>query len=141
MVLDKDALYLLFYSICSLMIYWIFVISNGVYLESQYCCGGFFADDIVLVAPSKQALKKILNKVHEWAIKNEMTFGINKCATLVVNPIYFLKPVNYEDTSFFIGSNKLPKTDNYTYLGIPFDESLSLKPEQSILSSNLNVKF
>ena len=39
---------------------------------------GLFADDIVLVAPSKQALKKILNKVHEWVIKNEMTFGINK---------------------------------------------------------------
>ncbi|KAG4094237.1 hypothetical protein H8356DRAFT_1427950 [Neocallimastix lanati (nom. inval.)] len=45
---------------------------------------------------------------------------------LVVNPIYFLKPVNYEYTSFFIGSNKLPKTDNYTYLGIPFDKFLSL---------------
>ena len=74
--------------------------------------------------------------VHIWAIKNEMTFGINKCDTLVVNPIYFLKPVNYEDTSFFIGSNKLPKTDNYTHLGIPFNESLSLKPIQSKLNSN-----
>ena len=29
----------------------------GVYLDSQYYCGGLFADDIVLVAPSKQALK------------------------------------------------------------------------------------
>jgi len=86
-VLDKDALYLLFYSICSLMMYWIIVISMVVYLDSQYCCGGLFADDIVLVAPSKQTFKKILNKVHEWAIKNEMTFGINKCATLVVKPI------------------------------------------------------
>ena len=27
----------------------------GVYLESQYCCGELFVDDIVLVAPSKQA--------------------------------------------------------------------------------------
>jgi len=35
---------------------------------------------------------------------------------------------------FFIGSNELPKTDNYTYLGIP----LSLKPIQSKLNSNLN---
>jgi hypothetical protein len=92
--------------------------------------------------------------VHIWAIKNEMTFGINKCDTLVVNPIYFLKPVNYEDTSFFIGSNKLPKTDNYTYLGlfpaykkkkkkkkntylgIPFNKFLSLKLIQSKLNSN-----
>ena len=49
-----------------------------VYLKSQYCCGGLFADDIVLVAPSKLALKKLLKKVHKWAIKNEMTFGINK---------------------------------------------------------------
>jgi hypothetical protein len=77
-----------------------------------------------------------LNKVHIWAIKNEMTFGINKCDTLVVNPIYFLKPVNYEDTSFFIGCNKLPKTDNYTYLGIPFDNFLSLKLIQFKLNSN-----
>ena len=58
-VLDKDALYLLFYDIldnCD---------KYGINLDSQYCCGGLFADDIVLVAPSKQALKKMLNKVHE----------------------------------------------------------------------------
>ena len=48
---------------------------------------------------------------------------------------------NYEDLSLFIGRNKLPITDNYTYLGIPFDESLSLKPIQSKLNSNLNVKL
>jgi len=119
----------------------------GVNLDSQYRYGRLFADDIVLVAPSKQALMKILNKVHEWGIKNEMTFGINKYATLVVspinfvNPINFVKPINYEDPSFFIGSNKLSKTDNYTFLGIPFDESLSLKPIQSKLNSNLNVKL
>ena len=71
-------------------------VKYGVYLDSQYCCGGLFVDDIVLVAPSKQALKKILNMVHEWAIKNEMAFRINKCATLVVKPINFVKPINCE---------------------------------------------
>ena len=70
-----------------------------------------------------------------------MIFRIKKCATLVVKPINFIKLINYEDPSFFIGSNKLPKTDNYTYLGIPFDESLSLRPIQSKLNSNLNVKL
>ena len=93
------------------------------------------------VLKDKQEYVKILNKIHEWAIKNEMTFGINKFATLVVKPINFVKPINYEDPSFFIGSNKLPKTENYTCLGIPFDESLSLKPIQSKLNSNLNVKL
>ena len=64
-------------------------------------------------------------------LKMKLIFGISKCATLVVKPINFVKPISYEDPSFLIGSNKLPKTDNYTYLGIPFDESLSLKPIQS----------
>jgi len=45
------------------------------------------------------------------------------------------------DPSFFIGSNKLPKTNKHTYLGIPFDESLSLKSVQSKFNSNLNVKL
>ena len=70
-----------------------------------------------------------------------MIFRINKCVTPVVKPIIFVKPINYEVPSFFISSNKLPKTDNYTYLGIPFDESLSLKYIQSKLNSNLNVKL
>ena len=75
-----------------------------------------FVDDFDLVAPSKQALKKIFNKVHERAIKNEMNFGINKCASFVVKLINFVKLTNHDDPSFFIGSNKLPKTDKYTYL-------------------------
>jgi len=83
----------------------------GVYLDSQYCCGGLFADDIVLVAPSKHALKKILNKVHEWAIKNEMTFGINKCATLVVKQINFVKPINLKiHLSLLVVTNYLKLT-------------------------------
>ena len=77
----------------------------GVNLDSQYCCGGLFSDDIVLDTPSKLIPKKIVNKVHEWAIQNEITFGINKCATLVVVKLLnFVKPINYEDPSFFIGS-------------------------------------
>jgi len=68
-------------------------------------------------------------------------FGINKCATFVEKPINFVKSINYEDPYFFIGRNKLPKTDNYTYFGIPFDKSLSLKPIQSKLNSKLNVKL
>ena len=84
------------------------------------------------------------NKINKFMEVNSLPClekkKIKKKVTLVVKPINFVKPLNYKDPSFFIGSNKLPKTDNYTYLGIPFDESLSLKPIQSKLSSNLNVK-
>ena len=112
----------------------------GIDLEPGKCCGGLFADDIVLVAPSKKNLKKILNKVHNWAIRNEMTFGINKCATLVIKPINFNTLVNYFDLSFFFGINKILKCNKCFYLGIPFDNTLSL---DVILShyNEFNFKF
>jgi len=42
--------------------------------------------------------------------------------------------------SLLVVTNYL-KTDNYTYLVIPFDESSSLKSIQSKLNSNLNAKL
>jgi len=110
----------------------------GVIVERKKCCGGLFADDIVLIAPGKKSLRKSLNKVHEWAIKNEMTFGINKCATLVVKPLHFKNQDGYVDPTFHLGINPIPKTTQYTYLGIPFNESLSLQPIISNLNSKLN---
>ncbi|OUM66791.1 hypothetical protein PIROE2DRAFT_5888 [Piromyces sp. E2] len=40
--------------------------------------------------------------------------------------------LNYVDSTFYIGMYSIPKVTCYIYLGIPFDEDLSLKP---ILSS------
>ena len=74
----------------------------------------------MLIAPGKISLRKILNKVHEWAIKNEMTFGINKCATLVAKPLHFRNQDSYVDPTFYLGIHPIPKTSQYTYLGIPF---------------------
>ena len=109
----------------------------GINLNGTRCCGGLFADDIVIVAPSRNAMKKILNRVYSWSIKNEMTFGINKCATMVVKPLNFIRTNNYQDPTFYLGIHTIPKTTCYTYLGIPFDESLSLDP----VISNLNCKM
>ena len=50
----------------------------GIPLGESRCCGGLFADDIVLCAPSRTKLKKMLKKVNEWAKFNMMNFGINK---------------------------------------------------------------
>jgi len=104
----------------------------GVIVERKKCCGGLFADDIVLIAPGKKSLRKSLNKVHEWAIKNEMTFGINKCATLVVKPLHFKNQDGYVDPTFHLGINPIPKITQYTYLGISFNESLSLQRSISL---------
>jgi len=95
----------------------------GVIVERKKCCGGLFADDIVLIALGKKSLRKSLNKVHEWAIK----------------PLHFKNQDGYVDPTFHLGFNPIPKTTQYTYLGIPFNESLSLQPIISNLNSKLNL--
>ncbi len=96
----------------------------GVNIGNKKCCGGLFADDIVLIAPSEKNLQKLLNRVFRWANKNEMTFGINKCATMVIKPINYISPLFSSDPTFYIGMYSIPKTTSYTYLGIPFTEDL-----------------
>jgi len=36
-----------------------------VIVERKKCCGGLFANDIILIAPGKKSLRKSLNKSHE----------------------------------------------------------------------------
>ena len=38
----------------------------GVNIGRKKCCGGLFADDVVLIAPSAKNLEKLLKKVHRW---------------------------------------------------------------------------
>ncbi|OUM65571.1 hypothetical protein PIROE2DRAFT_7413 [Piromyces sp. E2] len=70
----------------------------------------------------------MLNLVFHWTNTNEMSFGVNKCATIVVKNIIFKNTPNYVDPTFYIGMYSILKVTCYTYLGIPFDEDLSLKP-------------
>jgi len=58
----------------------------GVSIGNKRCCGGLFVDDIVLIAPSARKLQRLFNHVLHWANINEMTFGISKCATMVIKP-------------------------------------------------------
>ena len=41
-------------------------------------------DDIMLGAPTRSQLKKMLKFASEWARNDEMQFDINKCSSLVV---------------------------------------------------------
>ena len=107
----------------------------GVKIGDTLCCGGLFADDIVLCAPSEKNLSKLLNKVSKWAFDNRMTFGINKCATMVIRPKN--DPGTSLDPIFKINNTPIPQTDCYTYLGIPFDNKLSLKPITSHLRNKI----
>jgi len=110
----------------------LFINNHNISLESSRCCGGLFADDIVLCAPTRGSLNKLLKKVNKWAKYNHVTFGINKCATMVVKAPYSR---NVKEPTFYLAGEPILKTDCYTYLGIPFSNGLSLKP---IIASTTN---
>jgi len=71
----------------------------GVNVGRKKCCGGLFADVGVLIYPSAKNLEKLLKKVHKLANLNEITFGIKKCATMVIKPMNFQSPPNYSHPS------------------------------------------
>jgi len=56
-------------------------------IGDKRCCGGLFTDGIVLCAPTRSQLKKLLLKfASKWARNNEMQFDIVsiKCSSLII---------------------------------------------------------
>ncbi|KAG4096734.1 glycoside hydrolase superfamily [Neocallimastix lanati (nom. inval.)] len=99
--LDKVVHYHQFFSI-----YFINDIFNdfselGIPLGESRCCGGLFADDIVLCAPSRTKLQK----------KKKM---LKKCATMVIRPD--TPPFqNKRDPTIHLAGQPIPITKCYTY--------------------------
>ena len=98
----------------------------GISIGEKRCCGGLFADDIVLCAPTRSQLKKLLKFASKWARNNEMQFDINKCASLVLQGEVSKFLYNSYPT-FYLSSQELPKVNCYTYLDILFSNDLEMK--------------
>jgi len=47
-------------------------------------------------------MKALLRHVFCWANINEMSFGINKCATMVIKPLNFVSYPGYEEPTFHL---------------------------------------
>lgn len=65
-----------------------------------------------------------------------MSFGVQKCATMVIKPYDYITPPNYREPVFHINMNPIPQVSCYTYLGIPFSNDLSL----DIIIENMYTK-
>ena len=55
-----------------------------------------------------------------------MTFGVNKCATMVIKPLNYVSPLFSSEPTFYLGMYAIPKTSSYLYLGIPFTDDLMI---------------
>ena len=89
-----------------------------------------YADDIVLIAPSEEALQKMLDFVSAWCRKWRM--AVNNDKTKV---IHFRKSsVPQTDYDFYLGPAPIEKVTSYKYLGAIFDEFLNFEENASLLA-------
>jgi len=103
---------------CSLMIFLIIVMNMASLLMINVVVEVFLQMTLYYVLPQDPNLRKLLKFASKWARNNEMHFGINKCASLVVQGEFSSFLYNSNPT-FYLLSQELPKTNCYTYLGVP----------------------
>jgi hypothetical protein len=79
------------------------------------------ADDMCLVALSKEALDRMLDICFEYSRKWRYSYNASKCAVVVFNE---KDGSQKENRSWSIGPDQIPEKDSYTHLGIHLEKTL-----------------
>ena len=88
--------------------------SEGIQIGNTNINNLAYADDIVLLANSKENLQTLINKTAGWCKENGMLANISKCATMSNLASY--EHLYWEDTP-------IPKKKTYKYLGLLFQSN------------------
>lgn len=120
------------------------VMVPGLPVSDNKVSGLLFADDAVLLAPNKDSMRTILEMVHVWCIKWEMSVNIQKCGIMQIDPLHSIVDSSLTNTdssntsvnvagngqddslSLFIGDKPVPVVDEYCYLGNLLKKDLDL---------------
>ena len=99
----------------------------GVRLEAnpRRLASLLFADDTVLLSPSRAALSESLERTFEWGQTWGMEFGIPKCGVMGIGPRAHAR-VTRSARTFKLGASLIPVVGQYVYLGVAFAHTLSL---------------
>lgn len=94
----------------------------GLLLGEDRVPGLLVADDLTLIAGSKRNLAKMVRKVGTWASKWEMKVGVAKCGVMIVDGT----DNDRQNAIFEIGGERIPVVRTYRYLGLDFNDELSI---------------
>jgi hypothetical protein len=97
------------------MIFLINVINKESLLVIKAIVEVSFQMTLCYVLQQRSQLKKLLKLASKWARNNEMQFGINKCASLLVLG-EVLKYRNNSNITSYLSSQELQKTNFYKLL-------------------------
>jgi hypothetical protein len=90
----------------------------GCYIGKHFMGTLAYADDIVLLAPSPTALRKMLEICDTYALDYNICFNAKKSKCLIVAPYsqHYLRDY-YRDCTFCIGNNSIETVDSFSHLG------------------------
>ena len=87
-----------------------------------------FADDLVVLASTRNALQKALDRIGEWCDHWEMSLGHSKCGVMVFGPEVKRQKAKKAllNQEWIAQGDAIPVVEKYLYLGTMFTEQLSL---------------
>ena len=85
----------------------------GGEMVNLLCC----ADDMVLLAPSWNALHLLIDTVYTLSHEINMSFNTNKTVCIVFNPSVSCKVISHNFPSFTAGNTALKFVNQFKYLG------------------------
>jgi hypothetical protein len=90
----------------------------GVNIGEEKICILLYADDIVLLADSEDALQVLLNALNDWCGRNDKSINPDKC-----NVMHFqTESMTRSEHEFRCGEHIISYSDKYTYLGLLINE-------------------
>ena len=104
----------------------------GVHIDDTMLSILLYADDIALIAPDEESLQKMLDTVSEWC--REWKIDINPIKSNIIH--FRNKPVSRSDFPFKCSDLDIEYTSSYKYLGIWFDEHLTMDKAVKELSKS-----
>lgn len=117
-------------------------INKGVWMDSYKLSMLYFADDIVLLAESKDDLESMLQIVFNYSIKWRVKLNDDKCNVVVFHnipnkSIYYDNCINQCNCNhhYKFGNNLIKEVLIYKYLGIELDYRLTLSVYKSRIIS------
>ena len=80
----------------------------------------FFADDVVLMATSAEALQRLINSFVEYCDNNYLQVNVHKTKTIVMGkqPHGACKRLKTHSNRFYVNTTQLEAVQTFTYLGI-----------------------